>query len=170
MEKREYTVYKFKELSEKAQEKAIEKLSGINVDHDWYRFIYEDAETVGLKITGFDCERDCTGKLKESAADTADLIIKNHGEKSDTFKLAEKFLEERDRIVNDAPRDENGDYADEWALDRDLDALEAEFLKDLLEEYRVILSKEYDYLTSKAAIIETIEANDYDFLEDGALD
>jgi hypothetical protein len=31
------------------------------------------------------------------------------------------------------------------------------------------LEKGYEYLTNKEAIIETIEANDYDFLEDGTL-
>jgi hypothetical protein len=45
--------------------------------------------------------------------------------------------------------------------------LEDEFLKTLCEDYRIILSREYDYLTSEAAIIETIEANEYEFKADG---
>jgi hypothetical protein len=45
--------------------------------------------------------------------------------------------------------------------------MEGEFLKSLLEDYRIILSKEYDYLTSRESIIETIEANEYEFDENG---
>ncbi len=78
-------LYEFDELSERAQEEAIEKLSDINVDYDWWKYVYEDAERIGLKINEFDLER------------------------------------------------------------------------------------EYDYLTSGEAIIETIRANEYYFTEDGTL-
>jgi hypothetical protein len=47
--------------------------------------------------------------------------------------------------------------------------LDKEFLHNLLEDYRVMLQQEYDYLTSKDAVIETINANEYDFTEDGKL-
>jgi hypothetical protein len=45
----------------------------------------------------------------------------------------------------------------------------AEFLCDLLEDYRIILSKEYNYQTSEETIKETIEANDYEFTAEGKL-
>jgi hypothetical protein len=47
--------------------------------------------------------------------------------------------------------------------------LESEFEADLISEYAHMLQREYDYLTSEEAIRETIEANDYDFTEDGKL-
>jgi hypothetical protein len=37
----------------------------------------------------------------------------------------------------------------------------------MLEEYIVLLRKEYEYLTSRDAIIETIMANEYLFDESG---
>ena len=40
---------------------------------------------------------------------------------------------------------------------------------ELSEGYRVMLASEYDYLSSEEAIIETIEANDYDFTAEGKL-
>jgi len=47
--------------------------------------------------------------------------------------------------------------------------LEQEFLKCILEDYRCILSNEYDYLQSNEAVIETIITNDYAFTEEGEL-
>ncbi len=46
---------------------------------------------------------------------------------------------------------------------------EDEFLKELLEDYRIILQKEYEYQTSEEAIIGTIEANEYEFTQDGKM-
>lgn len=42
---------------------------------------------------------------------------------------------------------------------RKLDDLDNEFLHNLLEDYRIMLNKEYDYLTSCEAIVESIDAN-----------
>ena len=43
------------------------------------------------------------------------------------------------------------------------------FVKELLNAYWKILYDDYEYLTSEEAIKETIEANEYDFDEDGNL-
>ena len=64
-------------------------------------------------------------------------------------------------------KDENGELVDEYKLDGELDDLDSEYLKSILEDYRIMLSKEYDYLTGKEAIVETILANDYEFSEKG---
>lgn len=50
-----------------------------------------------------------------------------------------------------------------------LDDLDAAFARALSEEYLSILRQEYDYQTSEEAIKGTIEANDYDFTEDGKI-
>ena len=47
--------------------------------------------------------------------------------------------------------------------------LEADFLEALGKCYLKILEKEYEYRYSDEAIIETIEANDYCFLENGKM-
>jgi hypothetical protein len=41
--------------------------------------------------------------------------------------------------------------------------------KDLLEDYFLMLSEEYDFLTSKEQVKESILANEYTFTEDGLL-
>ena len=46
---------------------------------------------------------------------------------------------------------------------------EEKFLNDISNDYLKILRDEYDYRTSKEAIIESIEANEYDFTENGKI-
>jgi hypothetical protein len=162
-------VYQFDELTETAKEKAIDNNIYINVDDEWWESTYEDAERIGIKITGFDIDRGsfCEGKFIEDVCFTAHKIIEEHGEVCETYKTAEAFLKERDEIVDTAPKDENGDFENEWELDEKLNDIEDEFKKSILEDYRIMLTKEYEYLTSRKAIIDTIEANDLEFTEDG---
>lgn len=89
--------------------------------------------------------------------------MENHGETCETYKTAEAFLAERDEAVNTAPKDENGDFEDEYELNQKLDDIESDFLSNICEDYRIILTNEYEYLTSKEAIVETIEANEDEF-------
>jgi hypothetical protein len=172
METRTYTVYKFNELPEAARDKVLDRYAYLNVEHDWWEFTFEDAARVGIKIEEFDIDRGsyCRGKFLWEAPPVADAIIEEHGENCETRKTAEAFIKERDEAVDTAPRDENGDFVDEYALDRKLNEIEEEFKKSIFEDYRIILQKEYEHLTSEEAIIETIEANDYDFTIDGRID
>lgn len=163
MKTKTYNVYKFNELSKEAQEKAIENLYDINVDHDWWEFVYEDADNIGLEITGFDLDRGayCKGNFTESPLKVIELIKKNHGEMCETYKTALQY----EKLIAECPKDEDGE-----PVENDLECIEDDFRNSLLEDYRIILQKEYEYLTSEKAIIETIEANDYDFTENGKID
>lgn len=158
-------VYLFSELSEQAKEKAIKWGYDLNVSYDWWESVYEDAENIGLKITGFDIYRAsyCNGDIIGTHEETAKLILENHGEQCETYKTAKNFLAELDAIT-EKYKDEGEDNWDEQSENENA---EDEFLKSLLEDYRIMLSKEYNYLTSEAAIIETIEANEYEFKADG---
>jgi len=53
--------------------------------------------------------------------------------------------------------------------ENELQDIEDEFLKSLLEDYSIMLQKECYYKQSKEAIIETIEANEYEFYANGKL-
>ena len=172
MEIRQYKVYKFAELSEKEKEKAISKFRDCHLDYYWWDHVYEDAKEAGLKIEEFylDRNRHAEGRFIESARECAQKIVENHGPDCETFKTASAFLKERDEIVEQAPKDEDGEFVSEFELDEKLDDCEAEFLKSILEDYSIMLQKECEYLQSDEAIIETIEANDYDFTENGKID
>src|SRR5690606_9863757 len=88
-------IYKFDELSKEAQENAIEKLWDINVyDHPWWQYVYENAEMISLKITGFD-EYKCNGRFIEGAEETALLIKENHDHSRETYKTADEYLKKR---------------------------------------------------------------------------
>jgi hypothetical protein len=171
MRTKEITVYKFSELSDKAKKKALDKLSDINVSHDWWDYIYDDAATIGLKIEEFDIDRGSyvKGKFTLDAIEVAAKIKENHGEECETYKDAEAFLISRDAILATWPTDANGEFENSDDLDETLDEIEEDFFKKIREYYRTLLSKEYDYQTSEKQIIESIEANEYEFTEDGKL-
>ena len=148
-------VYQFNELNKQAKQNAIENMYDINVNYSWWEYTYEDAANAGLKLTSFNIDRGnyCNGKFINSAQDCAQLIIKNHGKECSTYVTASDFIQELTKLT-----DQDEDKIEE---------LEEQFLKDILEDYKKILSAEYEYQTSKEAIIETIEANEYEFTEEG---
>lgn len=151
-------LYKFDELPEDTKQKALENLYDINVDHEWWDYTYDDAKTIGLKITGFDIGRsnDIDGKLIFPALDVVKNILKEHGESCDTYKLAMKYK----NVLQ-----QHHDNEDEYQIEE----TSSEFEQALKEEYLSMLRKEYEYLTSEEAVKETIAANDYEFDVKGKL-
>ncbi|MGE5433049.1 MAG: hypothetical protein ACM3QX_18370 [Syntrophomonadaceae bacterium] len=149
-----YELYSFDELSYEAKKKALNDNYAINVEWDWWQTTYEDADNVGLKISGFDIGRGrcCNMSFKSWAIDTAESILQEHGEVCDTYKYAKAYKEAYDK--------NNGE---------DLDELDAEFLNNLAYCYLVMLREEYSYQTSEEGIRDTFEANEYTFLEDGTM-
>jgi len=80
-----------------------------------------------------------------------------------TRLVVEQCQEDADRLYSE--------FAIELDLSWDIDTedIDAEFLRSLCEDYRIMLQNEYEYLTSEEAIIETIIANEYEFTEEGEL-
>jgi hypothetical protein len=72
------------------------------------------------------------------------------------------------RFLEAADKDEYGELAS-LSDDQQVEDMELEFLRSILEDYRILLQKDYDYQTSDEAIIETIQANEYEFTENGEL-
>lgn len=167
----ETVVYKFEELSDKAKDKALEKLWDINVSYEWWDYYFDEAKNLGFVITRFD-ERSIDGKLKNSMSEICRKIMIDHGDMCETYKTAQSFLTEWDSLVAkysdgknlECVTEENADEFDEKAND-----LEAEYFRLLLEDYRILLNKDYEYLTSREAIEESIRSNEYEFTEDGKL-
>lgn len=167
-------IYKFDELSEAAQQKAIENLHDINVDHEWWDCTYDDAMNIGIKITSFDLGRahSITGELQHSLNESCDLILKNHGEDCKTTAIAKRYLAQwsdlveqySDGVNKDTVLEENEQEFDDYA-----DEMEHEFRADILWEYFNILEREYEYLTSEEGIKETIKSNEYEFTESGEM-
>lgn len=158
------TAYQFNELSPEAKKKAIADNEDINTGHDWWEFTYDDAEEVGVKITGFDIGRgrEIEGRLILSAEYVAALIKKNHGPDCETRKVAMQFKKDIHvakvtcRLLG---RDEDDDD--------NIKDICARFENDILDAYLNMLEREYEYQQTEEAIIEAITGNEYEFDEDG---
>lgn len=164
----ETKVYTFDELGDKAKERA----------RDWYREgglinemawenACEDALQIGLKIESLDQHRSNEGKFMASAEETAHKIEKEHGNSCATYVTAKQYLEARDKVITVWERDENGEFVNQDRLDVSLDALDSNFLHDLLEDYRISHEKDLEYFYSAESVDETIRDNGYEFTIDG---
>jgi hypothetical protein len=167
-------VYKYAELTDDAKQTALERLFNINVEHEWWYGEYEDAANVLLKLTSFGLDRDrhCEGDFMQGAEDTANKVIAEHGEMCETYKTAQNYLVDRSALVEKHSDGIETDIVaedNEYEFDVECDELDKDFLQSILEDYSIILQSQCEYLQSKEAIVETIEANDYDFTIDGKL-
>jgi hypothetical protein len=167
---KEIKLYHFSELSDSAKDKAVSHLSDINTDSDfWFDSITDEAKELGLHITEWDLyRRSIKGSFTKPEEEVAKDIKLNHGNSCETYKTATdylKALEELRKHDND-----NKDLQDELDDEPDTESIDEEFLYSLLQDYLHMLQFDYDYATSREAIIETIEANEYEFTEEGELD
>ena len=164
------TLYTFDELSEQAKDKAREWWRAGALALAWWEFIYEDAESVGLKITGFDLDRrlGATGEFFRCPVEVAERIKENHGESCETYSTSIAFLKEREIFMDGAEKDEYGDLAT-YKLEGELEDIENDFLKSLLEDYAIMLQKEYDWQLEDEQAEEGLRANEYEFTEYGEI-
>lgn len=155
MKKHTITTYSFNELKPEAQANVVERLYNINVVGDWwYDTMREDAQEIGLNLTDFDLYRQTIdGALTEPLPDVLKLIFDNHGVDTATFKLAKQY---EAKLVAIDPENE-----------AQLEDLERDFTKELLEEYLQMIQREYDFQTSREQIVAALEANEYEFYQDG---
>ena len=165
-------VYKFNELSEEGKKKALKNYADINVDYGWWDYIYEDAKKIGLKITSFELYPSyITSKKINHCIEIANKILKNHGE-GETHKLATQFLKEWDELVekySDGVNKDRVKEGNEDIFDEKAEQLEDWFLTKLDKCYSSMLLNDYEHRTSEEGIIETFEANDYDFTDNGKI-
>ena len=159
-----YSAENWDGIPDKVKENIFSKHGDICTDYEWWEFIYEDAKNVGLKIGSFDLggASYVKGDFLLSANEVAQNIINEHGDICETHKTAQNFLDEWTPVFADY-LDENSENYESYDAERKLQDLEDEFLKSLCEDYRVILQKEYEFLTSEESVVETFKANEYVF-------
>lgn len=160
-------LYKFDELSEEAKENAINRLRDVNTDYEWHEFIKEDAKQIGLNIRDWDIERYVNGTFTTSADEVAESILREHGPDCETVRTANGYLETLSEVKRKCKAD-NPDEED-WEDFLETTEIDNEFRRSLCEDYRIMLSKEFDYITSDKAIEETILANEWEFTEKGVM-
>lgn len=150
------TTYTFDELNDSAKEVARDWFRE-SLDGEWsWKAIKDDAEMVGLNV----CElgRVNDGSFVVNAIDTADRITKEHGDMTETYKSAQDFLHAHALVDADLENNTIEDQQQE---------LETEFLKSILEDYRIMYEKEVEYQASNEQVDDSIRTNAYTFTEDG---
>jgi hypothetical protein len=162
------TLFAINELTDEVKSKVLDKFRDINVNDDWRDSIYDDAKEIGLKITSFNLDRNrhAKGKFLLAANEVAQNILNNHGKSCETYKTASSFIEDWQPIFNDY-MDESSEKYESKETEEKLQEMEDSFLDSLLEDYSIMLQKEYEYLMEDKAVEETIIANEYQFLENG---
>ena len=170
-----FKVYQFDELSEEVKEKVLDDCRFIMVEYfNWWGFVYEDAENIGLEIVEFDLNRRYIKiRLNTSVLNSVESAMQWFGESTEEYKLVKSYY---DAIMKLADSDEVKEYLEENPDDDAYDAIYNmslddrfydEYINDMKRVFLRMLENEFNYLTSDEAIIEMFEANDCEFFETG---
>jgi len=169
-----YNLYNFSELSEDAKEKARQwyrEGEGNFYDGWWdYGMIEEELEKIGLsadmKELNFSLDRsDYLFFWKGINVDDPKKFLKSAG--LDLRKKEVRDCLDYDGISIDT-RHFGGGAGKNYVEPSELgNVCLTDYLNDVLEDIKSQLRKDADYMDSDEAVDETIEANEYTFLEDG---
>lgn len=174
-------VYAFAELSNDAQERAINDLRHVAVDGDWYEYLYDTiraaGELLGLEIgkIRFDTDSYCTFDASYEYVCGAVKAVRDEFPRADDLCKVAKDLQalQRRHFYSLSCAVTEGWSMNRYECFRFCEDYECEDLGDILDDFahwaRILLRDEYEYLTSKEAIKEMIEANEYEFTEEGKL-
>lgn len=179
------TLYKFEELSDDAQQRAIEKLWNLNVDHDWCECSYETI-TSAARCLGIDCtvsgydlgQRQSIGLRGVYEYRKGWRAALAHDFGGDTLaalvKIGEELQSAQRRAFYRASIDLSPvRHGTAYTVYSTFGAYVTDDLTDALRSFEhwawCLLRDEYEYLASEEAIKETIEANEYEFDENGNL-
>lgn len=191
--------YKYNELPEETQQKIIENLYYINIDYDWWNdsvdYFKDQLKEYGIhapdiRFSGFCSQGDglsFTGsvelltlldktELSKDYPNFIQLINDNEidvsaylyrvGRAQAVHERSVRFEVDLDVYFEEISEEMKAllfDLAD--SIEYKLEQWRLNICRDFYKQ----LSDEYDYLTSKEAIIETIEANEYQFTANGKI-
>jgi hypothetical protein len=187
-------VYKFDELSESAKQKAIDDYRQDGFDYDWWDAVYEDArqigEIIGIKIdniyfSGFSSQGDGAcfeGKYTYTKGSVKK--IKDHAPQDEELhRIARELqkLQKKNFYSLSAKVKQSGHYSHEYCTEIEVcDNLNSygdvtvetekalsELLRDFMRWIYKSLETDWDYLSSDEQIVETIQANEWEFDENG---
>ena len=180
---REITVkaYKFDELSEAAKERALDAFRDVNVEYDWwdgaYYIIRAAGELLGLEIGDihFDAYLYCIFNANYEYVRGAVKAVKaEFPQDTKLHDVARKLQDLQKRhFYSLSCAVTEGRTTNRYSCFRFGEDYECEELGDIIDDFAhwawILLCDEYDYLTSDEAVQEAIEANEYEFTEDGEL-
>jgi hypothetical protein len=184
--------YKFNELNDTAKQKALDKCREWQTDDRWWEYVYDDAQEIG-KIMGIDIDKiyfsgfwsQVDGACFEGHYEYAKGAPKNVQQyapmdaelhaiaqalqniQRTNFYQLKASVKHRGRYYHENSTDINMDRYDGCELSRDAEEIVTECLKDFMRWIYSKLEKQYEWLTSDESVTEMIEANGYEFDEDG---
>lgn len=167
-------IYSFSELSEDIQEKVLNDNRYRFVEHgDWYDFILDDAKQIGVDIQYLDVDRnDIRIKPMNGASHTAHRIVMDYGESTELYKLAKKYQEDYNDLVerfSDGVNIHAVAEGNEYDFDQEADALEDAFFVDVAGELLSMFKQEYEHQLSDEYLEEMFEINEYEFTAEGRI-
>jgi len=180
-------LYSFEELDKEIQDKIINENTDINIQGEWWDFLFEDfnleLENIGLTSKDFyyDLDRGSYFKIEKPYVKDERIFLQATGNEKELFlldllesvtetEITEINISENNRhyvvdihYTNDGEKfaDEITNIADRMAGNID------DYMEKLTDKFLKILQEHHDYLLSDEAIEETIIANEYYFTEDG---
>lgn len=192
---------KFSQLSNSAQEKAIEEWNRHGLDYEWWDAVYDDAQTragiLGIELDskrgnspaiyfwGFSSQGD--GACFEGSyryAKGAAKAIRAYCNDPELHRIADELQKTQSRnfyrlrasmshrghynhsgCMSVSVEDSENQYRDIGSAEEDITQLMRDFADWIYSQ----LEKEYEYLTSAECIGELLEANEYDFDENGEM-
>ena len=180
---REITVkaYKFDELSEAAKKRALNAFRDINVEYDWWDGAYDTICTAG-NLLGLDIDRihfdaylycifNANYEYVRGAAKAVKAEFPQDTELHDVARKLQDLQKRHFYSLSCAVREARS--MNRYECFRFGEDYECKDLGDIIDDFahwaRVLLRDEYKYLTSDEAIQEAIEANEYEFTEEGKL-
>jgi len=184
-------LYKFHELPDEVKEKVIDKYRCLNVDYySWWNGVVEATRQEWLEKYGIDFDpeglsfdlyhRELRFSKGKIWVDDPSKLLYAVTQDETWARLADKeilvpYFSDSHLLIEDLRQDDLSDEDDplvslvkERVYSERLPDLD-DWFKDLCRGFLKELDKEYDYLTSDKAVIETIEANDWEFTINGEL-
>ena len=175
-------VYAFDELSEAAQERALNAFRDINVEFDWWTYgAYDMIRTAG-RLLGLDIDRIhfdtylyCIFNADyEYARGAAKAVKAEFPQDTKLHDVARKLQDLQKRhFYSLSCAVTEGRTTNRYSCFRFGEDYECKDLGDIIDDFahwaRVLLRDEYKYLTSDEAVKEIIIINEHEFTEDGKL-
>ena len=181
MRKMTVTVYSFAELSDDAKERALNEFRDINVEFNWWECSFDTIRTagklLGLEIDDISSDADsyCMFDAHYRYVRGAAKAVRDEFPRADDLCKVAKDLQalQKRHFYSLSCAITEGRSMNQYSCFRFGEDYECEDLGDILDDFahwaRILLRDEYEYLTSDEAVKEMIEANGYEFDEEGKL-
>ena len=167
------TILNFGELNEDVQDKVLERDRYINVEHNWYEFLYDDFKR-RLKTIGVECEtfywssdRSSFIQMDKPRVVDAKMLLKAAGFSDLRKQPCREILECGIGIETHQQGGGVGYNYVRTTVDVDTDVVLSRFIADLLKQFLKELDQEYMYRIEDDRVKDMIVCNEFEFLSDG---